>query len=438
MKIFIISLTYLVVYSVVFSQSGWIQQTSGINTSLRSLYFINAGTGWIVGDSGKILHTINGGAIWVLQNSNTTRPISKVIFTDANSGIALGKYYEYNPWCQQGVISLSTTNGGTSWTIDYDGLSSSVITDITRIENNIYSSRSGTDIQCIGTIGSIAMTTNNGLNWAPFYTASNFSYAYNSISFINNQTGWAAGEQSSDVGYKRLKIIRTTDGGSNWEYVLRDSSTYYINPYTSLRFLNSNTGYVFNRSLLKSINGGVNWYRTDSLLTSDISSYQFINTDTGWCAGSNGKIIRTDNGGMNWIFQNTYIGNYLSSIQFLNAQTGYAVGNGGLILKTITGGLTSINQPITLLPNSFILEQNFPNPFNPSTNIGYQLRSSGFITLKIFDARGKELLTLVNKKQDAGKYQVSVNTEALASGIYFYSLFANGSWMGTRKMVLIR
>ncbi len=80
MKTFIISLTYLVVSSsFVFSQSGWIQQTSGINTSLRSLYFINASTGWIVGDSGKILHTINGGTIWVLQNSNTTHPISKVI-----------------------------------------------------------------------------------------------------------------------------------------------------------------------------------------------------------------------------------------------------------------------------------------------------------------------------------------------------------------------
>lgn len=90
---------------------------------------------------------------------------------------------------------------------------------------------------------------------------------------------------------------------------------------------------------------------------------------------------------------------------------------------------------------SYYLSQNYPNPFNPSTIISYQLPVSSKVVLKIYDMLGREIETLVNKEQPAGKYSVSFNSaskgNSLASGVYLYRLQA-GSSVETKKMVLIK
>jgi hypothetical protein len=90
-----------------------------------------------------------------------------------------------------------------------------------------------------------------------------------------------------------------------------------------------------------------------------------------------------------------------------------------------------------IIPDKFVLEQNYPNPFNPSTIIKYQIPKQEFVSLKVFDALGNEVATLVNDEQQAGSHNVNFNSAGLASGIYFYKIQA-GNFIATKKMVLMK
>jgi len=90
-------------------------------------------------------------------------------------------------------------------------------------------------------------------------------------------------------------------------------------------------------------------------------------------------------------------------------------------------------------PTKFSLEQNYPNPFNPSTSIQYAISSRQFVTLKVYDVLGKEVITLANEEKPAGMYNVEFRMQNLdlSSGIYFYQLKA-GDYIETKKMILMK
>jgi len=88
-------------------------------------------------------------------------------------------------------------------------------------------------------------------------------------------------------------------------------------------------------------------------------------------------------------------------------------------------------------PKEFKLEQNFPNPFNPTTTIQYQLPQDAKVTLKVYDILGSEVATLINAEQEAGYYEVNWNASNLASGVYIYRL-QTGSFVSVKKMMLLR
>ena len=79
----------------------------------------------------------------------------------------------------------------------------------------------------------------------------------------------------------------------------------------------------------------------------------------------------------------------------------------------------------------------YPNPFNPSTTIEYNLPKQSFVTLKLFDLLGREVASLVNEKKEAGNYSVQWDASQLSSGVYFYRWTA-GTFVETRKMILMR
>ena len=85
----------------------------------------------------------------------------------------------------------------------------------------------------------------------------------------------------------------------------------------------------------------------------------------------------------------------------------------------------------------YTLEQNFPNPFNPTTIIKYQIPALSFVTVKVYDVLGNEVATLVNEEKQVGSYEVNFEGTGLPSGIYFYRLQA-GSFVETKKMVLMK
>ncbi|MCK4978795.1 MAG: T9SS type A sorting domain-containing protein, partial [Candidatus Delongbacteria bacterium] len=100
---------------------------------------------------------------------------------------------------------------------------------------------------------------------------------------------------------------------------------------------------------------------------------------------------------------------------------------------------SSIEENESSLPNNFTLEQNYPNPFNPSTRISYTVPSGYYdnVKLEIFNTKGELVKTLVNKKQNAGKYSIDFNASNLNSGMYFYTLKTLNS-ATTKKMILLK
>jgi hypothetical protein len=90
------------------------------------------------------------------------------------------------------------------------------------------------------------------------------------------------------------------------------------------------------------------------------------------------------------------------------------------------------------LPKEFVLYQNYPNPFNPSTILRYNIPRASQVTLRVYNVLGQEVATLVNGEKLAGSYQVRLNAKGdMASGVYYYRLEA-GSFVQTRKLVLVK
>ncbi len=132
----------------------------------------------------------------------------------------------------------------------------------------------------------------------------------------------------------------------------------------------------------------------------------------------------------------------------------------GAIINGVTHGtLVGVeDEPNGIKPAKFELEQNYPNPFNPTTNITYVIASGAKqsqqllanneiassqaprndnIRLTVYDALGRKVATLVNKKQAPGNYTVQFDASKLSSGIYFYTLRA-GNFSATKKMILMK
>lgn len=86
---------------------------------------------------------------------------------------------------------------------------------------------------------------------------------------------------------------------------------------------------------------------------------------------------------------------------------------------------------------SYKLDQNFPNPFNSLTTIGYSISKYSSVVIKIFDILGNEIKTLVNREEQPGTYELTWDAGNSPSGIYFYKIQA-GSFIATKKMILMK
>ncbi|MBP9211768.1 MAG: T9SS type A sorting domain-containing protein [Bacteroidetes bacterium] len=100
--------------------------------------------------------------------------------------------------------------------------------------------------------------------------------------------------------------------------------------------------------------------------------------------------------------------------------------------------ITSVPEPAAVkLPTVYGLDQNFPNPFNPVTNISFRLPVSGRVNISVYDILGKNVRTLVDEERSAGEYTVPFDASSLASGIYFYKI-RTGVYTATKKMTLLK
>ena len=109
-------------------------------------------------------------------------------------------------------------------------------------------------------------------------------------------------------------------------------------------------------------------------------------------------------------------------------------------IGTIGELLPKINTPSNSVAGSEIKEYSvtcYPNPFNPSTTLNYQLPVDGMVSLKIYNELGQEIKTLIDEFKSKGNYNINFNASNLSSGIYFYKL-QSGDFVSIKKMVLMK
>ncbi len=109
----------------------------------------------------------------------------------------------------------------------------------------------------------------------------------------------------------------------------------------------------------------------------------------------------------------------------------------GMMMNFRVSGMTEVENAEEGTPLGFQLHQNYPNPFNPTTTIRFEIRGSGFVSLKVFDLLGKEVATLVNEVRSEGSHNVVFDASSLASGAYTYKLTAGG-FSAKRKLLVIK
>jgi photosystem II stability/assembly factor-like uncharacterized protein len=377
---------------------------------------------WASGDSAKVYRSTNGGLNWQgLGNGLPNFPVLQISAIDQNQA-----------WLNMGTRIFATINGGLNWTEQFY----SPVTLINKIhffnQNTGYLIADQTD-----SVVGFFITRNGGSNWirsvnSPVLGSTSTMWINdNGANSLDSNFIWFVAKGSSQVFSRFYKL----SGGLNnsWQYYNIGTATSQCS-YAS--FKNSGTGLVtsITYGILITTNGGINWEVRNNSVFADIVRELMIVPGTDW-------VIQTGIGNVrvsydlcnNWQPVRTY-----NSLNFCDAKdTGsiWLAGNRGELLK-YNFGFIGINQLSTLIPDKFILYQNYPNPFNPVTKIKFDVPESGNISFKVYDVLGKVIYSL-NENKDAGTYEINFNGNDFASGIYYYSIEANGL-TDVKKMVLLK
>jgi photosystem II stability/assembly factor-like uncharacterized protein len=391
--------------------------------------FINNNTGILVGTSGYISRTTNGGNNWNQINLNTTYSIYNCKFINGSTGFILGS----------NGFAMRSTNAGNNWQ-NFVPNSNNTLPAIDFIDSN-----TGCILSNYGDFGAqygyVLKTTNGGLNWSNVFTWGNH---LSDIEFNNSTTGF--------ITTKNAKLLKTVNRGSSWSSVPYGGNEIL----TCIYFYDSINGFIGSADrIFKTTDGGNNWINVPVQLSPAfvVESIYFTNINTGFLVGStyagaygeSGAIFKTIDRGNSWfLVSDKYnlpyiIGRKFKSITFLNDSTGFITGDKGIILKTSNGGYfpISVQNISSEIPQKFILSQNYPNPFNPQTKIKFDVPKVSFTKLIIYDLLGREVTTLVNEELKPGTYQADWDASGFSSGVYFYKITA-GDFVETKKMVLMK
>ena len=420
MKLLLFFNFLLILVQNCFSQTGWIRQYGTVLPSLRTVQFVNPSTGWIVGGGGGIQKSTNGGVNWFIQNSNTTVILYDVFFTSINTGYVIG---------ENGLL-IKSTNGGENWIIQNSGTTSTLRSQTFINENTGY---------VVGFNGAFLKSTNGGTNWYSLNLGDSIRVEPYDIQFINENTGWVSGK---NINTNNIKLFKTTDAGNNWTslYDFGSSDLVY-----SFFFITENNGFlalsygaVAITGILKTEDGGLSW-NTSNIAFGSHAVIFFKGLNKGWYVGASNQIYHTSNSGNNWIRQPIEPLPLIdfSSCYFIDSLTGWTVG--GSLFSTTTGGvLTGFSNTAAEIPDKYSLSQNYPNPFNPETIINYELGIRNFVSLKVYNALGLEVETLVYENKPAGSYQIEFDGSNYPSGVYLYRLEIDGNIIDTKRMVLLK
>ncbi|MCC6866266.1 MAG: T9SS type A sorting domain-containing protein [Ignavibacteria bacterium] len=406
--------------SFLLAQSGWFQQSSSTNKSLKSVSFLNDNTGFAAGSGGVILKTTNSGINWINIYSVVIYDVRTVYFINISTGWA---YIKGN--ISDSTFVIKTINSGLNWSKSFIDTSNTLFS---AAEIKFLNENTGYMVNSIN----VRKTTNGGSNWQVLYPNVTIPSC---LYFLNENTGWVAGFQTS--------IYKTSNGGLNWAQQFENQTN------TSSRkiiFLNNSTGfYATDYGVYSTTNSGENWNESFYVFNIYPIALSFINSNTGWCLSSiadtslRNVILKTTNSGVNWnIYELNLQNKKFNSIFFSSQNTGWIAGDSGYIYRSTNGGVPIGIQPTgNNIPLNFSLSQNYPNPFNPVTNINVDLPRNTHTLLIIFDALGREIDKPVNNILPPGSYRFEWDASNYPSGVYFYKLIA-GNYIESKKMILIK
>ncbi|MEZ4822157.1 MAG: T9SS type A sorting domain-containing protein [Ignavibacteria bacterium] len=342
---------------------------------------------------------------------------------------------------------FKTIDGGNNWLRLYSPGIFNEFREISVVsENELWM----TDINVFS--GGVYRSTNSGVSWENKYPPQ-LSGNPDRIYMVNSRIGFISnGNLSNSIFNKK------TNSGESWFNLPAQGG------WDDIYFKDSLTGWkckISVNNIIKTTDGGNNWINVLSANTGNpnliIQKFAVINDSQIWGIyfdsyytfpnGTHRRVIlKTTNNGVNWGYQlpDTNIRSLYDFIEFSDFLHGWCYSSRINGVHTITGGdtvtypLTDISNINDILPENFKLKQNYPNPFNPRTKIGYEIQKSKNVLIKVFDIQGREVKTLINKKQPAGKYETEFDGSGFASGVYYYSLFLDGVKADVKKMMLIK
>jgi photosystem II stability/assembly factor-like uncharacterized protein len=309
---------------------SWGIQSIGAKDEFRFIKFFDTDTGMIFAKEGLSFLTTDKGENWFIGSSRSNYHFYSVSFINTMMGWA-------SNWKPRELALLKTTSGGSTWENVYSDTTSffkhmqlldettgwvltssvkrGVYDEILRLNFNgeinlkfsfdknvrleeFYFADAFTGWTCGMTEqrhGIVLKTTDGGSSWNVKWTGEQDTVKLRSMFFLNSQTGWITGGHYDSDYLKtgNVVIIRTTDGGENWEVQFGNNME---SSFVSIYFLNENTGWASGREIFGTTDGGKTWNFLSKVKGYVRDSY-FINPNTGWLIGTKGMILKTTTGG---------------------------------------------------------------------------------------------------------------------------------------------
>ena len=319
-----------------------------------------------------------------------------------------------------GVFRLPPS--GASWVAVNNGITSLKIYTLAVSGNHLFAGTWG---------GGVFVSLDNGNSWTAANTGLGSMFMKTSaVAFGYVYLGTEGG------------VYRSDNAGASWTAVnngLNPLSTFSLGVAGSNLYAGTYTGGIY-----RSTNQGSSWTEVNNGIPVNTTVNVFIGVNWNILAGTyaNGIFVSSNNGA-NWIQENNGFPGNTSLYSFtIKGDLIFAGTNGSGAWKRILSQIIGIKQIASIIPDEFSLSQNYPNPFNPKTKIKIQIANLSDVRLVVYDALGRNVETLVNKKLQPGTYEFEFDarhggSSSYTSGVYFYQLIA-GDFVDVKKMILMK
>ncbi len=415
----ILLLLLLSVAAIQNANSDWQQISSYPSSTAHDMIILN-GKFFVCSINNGVYRSTDSGISWEERNNNLTSADSKRVY---DIDFINGRFII----ASVDGIYVSTDEGG-SWERKSSGMT------IGPGANNVfaYSVFEDNGIIFSGIYNGIYRSTDNCETW----NLSNVSMEHSDVdAFYKFHGELYAGRDAINPP----ALYKSTDTGLMWSTVNVWNnfpvSVFCFYSEADTLFVGTAVGMWY------TTNNGLNWTNRNSGLSLDPYVSSIAKSGNAMIAslkfGGSG-VFRSFNNGIQWeeITDNLPFLNEISKLLIYNNKV-YAATSNKIWFRDLNEIITSVDPIGNSFPEKYSLYQNYPNPFNPNTIINYELRIKNYTKLEIFDINGKEVATLVDENQNAGRYSVKFDGSNLSSGIYFYKLSA-GNYNETKRMLLLK